>query len=70
MYHSYYAHSDRKWHNMDSKHFTDENKPALVRVLYNELKAENSPQHWVRTCMKTLFTRKVYRRLFLKEQTR
>ncbi len=60
--------SDRKWHSMDPKHFTDENKKPLTRVLYNALKADDSPQHWVRTCLRTLFVPKVYKRLFLKEQ--
>ncbi len=62
--------SDRKWHNMDPKHFTDDNKQPIVRVLYNQLKENDSPHHWVRTCMKTLFKPKVYRRLFMKEQKR
>ena len=62
--------SDRKWHTMDPKHFVEENKRPLVRILYNELKVANAPQHWVRTCLKTLFVPKVYRRLFMKEQKR
>ena len=62
--------SDRKWHNTDPKHFVDDNKQPLVRVLYNEMRLDNSPQHWVRNCMKVLFTRKVYRRFFMKEQRR
>ncbi len=55
---------------MDAKHFTDDNKQPIVRVLYNQLKETNSPHHWVRTCMRTLFRPKVYRRLFMKEQKR
>ncbi len=61
---------DRKWHNTNPKHFVDDNRQPIIRVLYNELKQDNSPQHWVRTSMKALFTRKVYRRFFMKEQRR
>ncbi len=61
---------DRKWHSTDPKHFVEENKRPLIRILYNELKAVNLPHHWVRTCLKTLFVKKVYRRFFMKEQKR